>query len=409
MTNKPSYIADLLVKSLLNTLSKKERKGLNKWLKKRDENRLWIQNMRDSQWLEMRWLEYMAIDEREGWEELRSRIPELEGMEYPEYPVRRLSDLSWLRNKAAIWILLAGLVLTGIYVASLFRHPKSQQQVMASAPTNHEVLLVCDGQPIALQDLHPGWSQQIANMDISIPEEGLVKVAIRDPSVAMGTLILSTPMRQKYRMLMPDSTLVSLDTATTLALVEFSPTRRIVKIEGEGYFEVKHIEKLPFVVRIPRTGVNPEYTNGSLLSITAIGTTFNVKAYENDSSIRATLVLGRLQVQREDDATIRYLTEGNSYVLYRDGRFEIRKDDIQEAVSWRYGAFVFQARPLDEILQELARAYDVRIEYADTPTGTYTLRGTRNETLQTILERLEGANHLHFSFADRRVIVSQSH
>jgi ferric-dicitrate binding protein FerR (iron transport regulator) len=207
-------------------------------------------------------------------------------------------------------------------------------------------------------------------------------------------------------MIMTDGSKVNLNAASYIRFTSFTGDRqREVNLKGEGYFEVKPMaaaagkkHKTPFIVHV-----------GTLLTVTATGTIFNIKAYDTDSLIRATLLEGTLEVQRPGDSTIQKLSSGDSYILNRDGSFRVESSDPGAAVSWKEGEFKFEDRPLDEILQELCRVYDVKVDYECTPVGLFSLITSREQPIKKVLDHIEGAGNIHFTYQDRTIIVTMSH
>lgn len=64
----------------------------------------------------------------------------------------------------------------------------------------------------------------------------------------------------------------------------FSGARREVKLDGEGYFEVKHDRKSPFVVHTQKCDIE------------VLGTKFNVEAYSDSEEFSTSLMEGSVKV-----------------------------------------------------------------------------------------------------------------
>src|SRR5690606_25451661 len=78
----------------------------------------------------------------------------------------------------------------------------------------------------------------------------------------------STPAGGQYAITLPDGSKVWLNAASTLNFPQsFSPSERLVQLEGEAYFEIAHRPNQPFIVE----------SNGQRIQV--LGTHFNVKAY----------------------------------------------------------------------------------------------------------------------------------
>jgi hypothetical protein len=84
MTYNPSYIAGLLVKSLIGNLSDEEKQLYDHWLAADDRHPQLVRTLLDKERLKKRWEEHRAIDSRGSWEALRVRLPELGLPEYED-------------------------------------------------------------------------------------------------------------------------------------------------------------------------------------------------------------------------------------------------------------------------------------------------------------------------------------
>ncbi|PWV49593.1 FecR family protein [Chitinophaga sp. S165] len=112
---------------------------------------------------------------------------------------------------------------------------------------------------------------------------------IKTQSKAIATLSpiyrqLEVPKGKKARLVLPDGTLVYLNSATQISYPEkFSSGPRIVRISGEAYFKVVKDEAHPFIIEMPQT------------KITVIGTAFNVKAYPADPATTVVVEEGKVR------------------------------------------------------------------------------------------------------------------
>ncbi|HVW62489.1 MAG TPA: FecR domain-containing protein, partial [Puia sp.] len=66
--------------------------------------------------------------------------------------------------------------------------------------------------------------------------------------------------------------------------VKYAEDRRELTLEGEAFFDVKHDPDHPFIIHTGK------------LDVRVLGTSFNVKAYPNDSTIETTLIKGKVEI-----------------------------------------------------------------------------------------------------------------
>jgi ferric-dicitrate binding protein FerR (iron transport regulator) len=162
--------------------------------------------------------------------------------------------------------------------------------------------------------------------------------------------------------LLPDSTHVYLGPAGTLRYGLNDPRSRLVQLEGEAYFVVRHDQRRPFIVV---TGA---------LSTRDIGTEFNIRYYPGESSIAIAVASGKVQVLHTPAAgtpaaatPLAALAPGQ--LLQYDSltqRSGITDLPIPSAIgAWRKGILSFRRQRLKEVTGELERYYGVRFQYSD--------------------------------------------
>jgi len=95
----------------------------------------------------------------------------------------------------------------------------------------------------------------------------------------------SAPKGSRSLITLSDGTTVWLNADTKFRYpVDYGISNRTVYLEGEAYFKVSKNRNLPFRV------------NTSDITVTALGTAFNVKAYKEEGTIETTLEEGRVRI-----------------------------------------------------------------------------------------------------------------
>src|SRR5690606_15390507 len=152
-----------------------------------------------------------------------------------------------------------------------------------------------------------------------------------------------------YQLTLPDGTMVWLHAATSVtypASFDGLAERRIT-LHGEAYFEVAKARTQPFIVVTERQAME------------VLGTHFNISRYADDPVERTTLAEGAVKVTA--GGTSRQLVPGQAATV-GDG-IHVATADVEAALAWKNGMFVFNDEPLESILQKVGRWYDVDIEY----------------------------------------------
>jgi ferric-dicitrate binding protein FerR (iron transport regulator) len=195
--------------------------------------------------------------------------------------------------------------------------------------------------------------------------------------------------------MLPDGTKVWLNAASSIRYpAAFTGNERMVEVKGEAYFEVMHNDKMPFKVK----------AGGEIVQ--DIGTRFNINAYDDEPSMKTTLVEGSVKIMWKLQQPIT-LAPGQQIEADKSGQITLNRDaDIEEAIAWKNGKFEFDNTDLATILRQVSRWYDVDITYKDD-LGTTKFGGgiSRNLNLSAILHLLESTG-AHFTLDKRVIIVS---
>ncbi len=164
---------------------------------------------------------------------------------------------------------------------------------------------------------------------------------------------IQTLTGMEYTLTLSDETKVYLNAETKLEFpVSFKDKYRIVKLDGEAYFEVSKDSAHPFIVE----------TNS--LKVKVLGTSFNLRSYDDDKEVFTTLVEGKVEVSDEHSAQI--ITPGEQVVYNKeDGEMEVRKVDVSLYTAWQSGKFVFKNERLEDIMKYLSKWYEFEYRFKD--------------------------------------------
>jgi len=223
-------------------------------------------------------------------------------------------------------------------------------------------------------------------------------LAYNDNSIATTNMVMyntiTTPRGGQYQLVLADGTKVWLNAASSLKFpTAFAGDERRVELTGEGYFEVLHNDKKPFLVDT-RNGI-----------IQVLGTHFNINAYDNEMTVNTTLLEGSIKVFNESAFVI--LKPGQQSVINKRGEIRINKGiDVDEVVAWKNGKFQFgEAMSIEMIMRQLARWYDIEVEYKTKETGHIGGSISRNVNVSKVLEMMEMTGAAKFQVNGRNVTV----
>lgn len=186
----------------------------------------------------------------------------------------------------------------------------------------------------------------------------------------------------KTKITLPDSSVVWLNANACLRYPrEFDRQIRQVEIKGEAFFEIRKNEKKPFIV----------HTDG--IDIRVLGTTFNVDAEPDKTQI--TLLSGKIGLYKNTNLsqTADQILQPGEQALFlkSDDKLSISTIHPENTISWVTGIFHFEDNSLEDIMQELQRAFHVKIhiENERLKRQTFNANFTEKETLDEILSILQ--------------------
>lgn len=226
-------------------------------------------------------------------------------------------------------------------------------------------------------------NNRLNNQVASLTAQNEKLIAI--PELVQGESVLSYKVNPgvKGTIVLPDGSEVILNSASTLRTpARFENGKRVVELEGEGYFKVESNPDWPMYVRTSR-GVTVKVT----------GTEFNLSTYSDDAALKLTLVRGKVSLLDEKSETEVVVREKEEVVVGARAQLEkpTRKTaDMKLNTSWKDGYLVFDNTPIREVIKKMERWYGVDITVADASVMNNTFTASfRSESLQQVLTLLD--------------------
>lgn len=412
-------IAALIIKRIKGRTDAVEDGRLETWAALSAENRQLLDEMLETDTLIRQLLQYKKPDLPAAWEKLVLKIPALRSVPGP----RPVSTHRW-RIGRRHWMAIAAVIVVAAALG-IYLNYSSSRPPAAGQPPDHATAK--DASPAMsaahTNDLMPAVQKLTITLPggdsldvVSVPEKGMViydHLSIRRGGI--GTLVydqtsaasakgaenkVATPSGGWYNIVLPDGTRVRLNPASSLRFpTSFGWKERKVILTGEAYFEVAHKTSAPFTVLVKKAQ--------DMVSITAKGTSFNVTAYVDDGFIRTTMLQGNVSIKDPASATPINVRAGQQYVQYLDGNNDLQnRVDTLQAVGWKSDLFVFKGESLPEVMRQISRWYDAKVEYRETPVMRIALRSPRSGPLSGLLKMIEEIGDVHFKIEDHRIIVS---
>ncbi|MDR2449239.1 MAG: FecR family protein [Prevotellaceae bacterium] len=242
------------------------------------------------------------------------------------------------------------------------------------------------------------------------------------------------PLGAKSQITLTDGTKVWLNAGSRLNYsTAFASQNREVLLEGEGYFEVATNPDLPFEVKT------------SLLTVRAIGTSFNVKAYPSDPTVETILIDGKVEISRLQENSINttpihlqpeqrltLLKNTNELLFESQPKKEkapasiaalpakpVNPKTLQQVkvvpattnyminTSWKDKRWRIESEELESLAVKLERRYNVRISFADDYLKAYRFNGTlEDEPIEAILKAMTQVAPVKYELNGAEIILS---
>lgn len=306
-------------------------------------------------------------------------------------PVRKIFRMRVLLKYAVLVVLP---LCVGFFL--LTRESKREKvifaDVMVQPGKKQAVLTLSTGQQVVLADTIVHVNEKGISIS-NFPDKELVYKQVADTLKTKEVYnTVTVPRGGEYKLTLSDGTTVWLNSDSYIRYpVAFSGDTRWVELEGEAYFEVAKNAGKSFIVKMNDYNVR------------VTGTQFNVRNYSNEN-LATTLVEGGVQIERK--GRVDKLKPGQQAVL-EGSEICIRTVNVEEQVAWRNGVFSFSQCRLENIMEELARWYDVDVFYMNQQVKNYHFSAwfKRSSSINEVISILEKTQKISLDLKGRILTV----
>lgn len=301
--------------------------------------------------------------------------------------------LMWPRMVAAAMILLT--LSVGLYFYIVKVNPNTPNSAIGKEYAskikpggNKAVLILEDGKEISLDEAKVGDLATQSGITISKTSDGKIIYTVRGDlkgSQTGGFNTIKTPRGGQYQVNLPDGTKVWLNASSFIRYpTAFAQNKREVELSGEAYFEVAKDKTRPFKVISEKQVVE------------VLGTHFNINSYQDEASTKTTLMEGSVRITAIKTDKKIMLVPGNQSIITQE-KTDIINGNLEEAISWKNGQFMFVNENLGSIMRKLARWYNIEVNYEDA-VANKTFSGTisRYTDVTEVLKTLELTKSVKF-------------
>ena len=262
-------------------------------------------------------------------------------------------------------------------------------------PGYRAVLVLPDGRKVDLDDETSRSHLLGKDSSLLVKANSLEYRDINTPDTTEVFHALEIPRGGEYLLVLSDSTVIYLNSESTLSFpVKFQGGERKVYLTGEAYFDVKKDTERPFVV----------VAGG--LEVLVTGTTFGVRAYEDETDIQTTLASGKVTV-RAEGKSVKLVPNKQALFDKSTLKLMVRDVDVDLYLAWADGRLVYDNCPLEKILTDLGRWYNIDVFYSRDELRAYqfSLNMKKHEAFSEVLELIAKTGEVRFEIKDNTVIV----
>ena len=365
-------------------LSEPEKKELDNWLAQSEKHRVYFQKWCNDERQNELLSKIGCYDPGEGWQQVvRKRN-------------MRRNRRWWLVAAASVAILFGGLAVYR-YSKIPVSLPLASEETSIYPGKRMARLITPSGETVLLDTLRQTDTQQMKLHN----DQGrvVIQAACGDANGDQPVYhCLEVPRGGEFSFLLPDSTTVFLNAESRLRFPDrFVPgSERIVYLSGEAYFDVKRDPRSPFLVCLEHSAVK------------VTGTSFNVKAYPDDTNEATTLISGTVSMGIGTTEQWIVLKPGDQGYYDATRKTLLQQTvDVNYYTAWKDGVFAFYRQPLEEVMKTLGCWYlfDTHYQNEALKSILYTGKINRHASIREVLHTFELMDELTFDIKGKEVIV----
>lgn len=214
--------------------------------------------------------------------------------------------------------------------------------------------------------------------------------------VSCKPFLVEAEKGQRACVTLPDGTRVWLNSHSRLEYSNsYGEKDRKVKLQGEAFFDVAKDSAREFVV------------DAGHLSVKVLGTTFNIKAYQEDDICVASLISGSIQtkigeksIQLQPDESIVYNKTNQN--------LHVERGLSERAMMWKNDELAFNGETLEEIAVILDRLYNVSFEFESEEIKSYRFTGViKNNSLENVIELISLTSPISYKIMNSTIRIKK--
>lgn len=219
-----------------------------------------------------------------------------------------------------------------------------------------------------------------------------------------------------------DGTKVTMNGNTTLTVdSSFGMNTRLVRLEGEAFFDVQHDKRAPFIVQLKDFRVR------------VLGTMFNVRSYPEDRNSETALVKGKVEIEENITHYKLFLKPYEKAILPNTGfttnpsvqkkeqtdnrqpspivvkPLNISNDGVSiSETAWMQNRLEINDETFLELKNKLERWYSVSIRFMDEEVKQYRFTATfEKENIDQVLQAMQLSYPFNYTKKDNLIMIEK--
>lgn len=221
-------------------------------------------------------------------------------------------------------------------------------------------------------------------------------IAVMNNQETSAPFLAEVPSGNKVQLTLPDKSSVKLNSESSLAYT-YQKGKRMVQLSGEAYFHVSKDKEHPFVVQVGD------------LNIEVLGTSFNVRSYNDSDLIETSLVEGSIRLYDSKYPAEAFILKPNQKAIYSGNRqISVYDTDNIKETAWIHNHLVFESEKLSAVFHKIERWYGVKIDLQYPEIANDRITGSfRNEQLPYVMEALKMQYGFDYNIAGNNITIKK--
>lgn len=196
---------------------------------------------------------------------------------------------------------------------------------------------------------------------------------------------------------LPDGSKAFLNKSSAITY-EYNPRKktRSVKLTGEAFFDVKHVEEKPFIIE------------SEDVIIEDIGTTFNVKAYPDRETVEVFVETGEVAFYTTSNPGL-HLKAGEMGVYDKHAKSFVRIEQADTNIlAYKTRIFNFSNTDLGTVVQTLNEVYETKIQLREKLKSCRMSVSFKGESIESIAEIIAETFNLTMTSSGNEILLEGS-